>query len=161
MKKSLVLFALISLCSMSISAQVYRVGVAGVGAGGGKNSGRIALHIVEASYAPNPNMDFGAYLGTAIGSKGTTGSIGTRYGVQSKYYFLTEKFKPFVGVQLGFNSRVKVEGAAAENLSAGTKLQFVPQAGFRYGPLNVWASYQNSGLMINGGLVFGFGNFDN
>jgi hypothetical protein len=160
MKKSLVLFALISLCSMSISAQVYRVGVMGVGAGGGKNSGRVALHVVEASYAPNPNMDFGAYLGSAVGGGKKSATLGTRFGVQSKYYFLTEKFKPFVGVQLGFHNRTKVQ-AETENVSAGTKLQFVPQAGFRYGPLNVWASYQNSGLMINGGLVFGFGNFDN
>lgn len=160
MKKTFTLFALIVFCSMSISAQVVRVGLLGVGVGGGQNSGRLAVYIFEAAYAPNPRIDFGGYLGAAVGGDTESASAGIRYGAQTKFYLMTEKFKPFVGLQLGLNTRAKVDVNTEEIADAGTKFQVTPQAGFRLGPLNIWTSYQN-GFMVNGGFVFGFGKFDN
>jgi hypothetical protein len=159
MKKTFALFSLITFCSMSISAQVFRVGLLGVGVGGGQNSGRLAVHIFEAAYAPSPRVDFGGYWGVAVAGDTESASAGFRYGAQSKFYLMTGKFKPFVGLQLGLNTGAKVE-EYSEKIATGIKFQVTPQAGFRFGPLNIWASYQ-SGFMVNGGFVFGFGKFDN
>ena len=159
MKKTFTLLALLIIGSIGASAQVVRVGILGAGLGGGQNSGRLAVHIFEAAYAPNPRIDFGGYLGAAVGGNSESASAGIRYGVQSKFYLMTEKFKPFVGLQLGLNTRAKVDVNSEEIAEAGTKFQITPQAGIRVGPLNIWASYQN-GFMVNGGLVFGFGKFD-
>jgi len=158
MKKGFTLLGLIFICSLSISAQVVRVGIVGIGLGGGDNSGRLALHLIEASFAPRPNFDFGAYYGAQLAGNDTGASAGIRYGIQGKYYLLTDKFKPFVGVQAGLNNGLSIDLDTEAIGEAGTKFQITPQAGFRFGPLNIWASYQ-SGFMFNGGLVFGFGKF--
>jgi hypothetical protein len=158
MKKIAVLAALV-FSTLSIKAQVVRVGLMGVGAG----TGQLQLHALDVSYAPQAKFDVGAYFGLGIGGSETEASAGTRFGLQSKYYFLTGKFKPFAGVQLGLNTGASIEvnnaAPTTESVKAGTKFQAVPQLGFRLGPINLWASYQN-GVMFNGGLVFGFGGFD-
>ncbi len=158
MKKGLTLAVFMVTLSMSVSAQVVRVGLAGIGIGGGQKSARFAAHIVEASYAPQPRIDFGGYFGVALGASTDKASAAVRYGVQSKVYLMTEKFKPFVGLQAGLNSGGFVDVNTEEMATANTKFQVTPQLGFRVGPLNIWASYQ-SGFMVNGGLVFGFGKF--
>jgi hypothetical protein len=165
MKNSFTLFIIMIICSLSVSAQVVRVGILGIGAGGGANGARLALHLADVSYAPKPKFDAGIYLGMGVGGSGdeTSASVegGVRYGVQGKYYFMTKKFKPFAGLQVGLNSGVSAsvdDTGNTSNEEAGTKFQVTPQLGFRVGPLNIWASYQ-SGFMVNGGLVFGFGKF--
>ncbi|MCP9755215.1 hypothetical protein EGI26_08625 [Lacihabitans sp. CCS-44] len=159
MRRTLTLAVFMFTLSFSVHAQVVRVGLVGVGVGGGQNSGRFALHLLEASYAPQPRIDFGGYFGAALGASTDKASAGVRYGVQSKFYLMTEKFKPFVGLQAGLNSGGFVDVNTEEVATAGTKFQVTPQVGFRVGPLNIWASYQN-GFMVNGGLVFGFGKFE-
>lgn len=151
--------ALVLCFSMTISAQVVRVGLLGIGVGAGNNSGRLGFHILEASYAPLPKIDYGGYLGIGVSISDSKFSTGFRYGLQGKYYFMTEKFRPFVGVQAGLISGLFVDSDSETQVKKGSKFQVVPQAGFRVGPLNIWASYQN-GFVGNGGFVFGFGDFD-
>lgn len=158
MKKNITLSAFLLFCSMSISAQVIRVGLLGIGIGAGNNSGRLGFHLLEASYAPIPKIDYGSYLGLAVSLSESKFSTGVRYGLQGKYYFMTEKFRPFVGVQAGLISGLFVDSDSEIQAKKGSKFQVVPQAGFRVGPLNIWASYQN-GFVGNGGFVFGFGEF--
>jgi hypothetical protein len=157
--KKIAVLAILVFSAFSMKAQVVRVGLMGVGAG----TGQIQIHAVDVSYAPQAKFDVGAYFGLGIGGSETEASAGTRFGLQSKYYFLTGKFKPFAGVQLGLNTGASVtvdqNTQAATDAKAGTKFQAVPQLGFRLGPINLWASYHN-GVMFNGGFVFGFGSFD-
>lgn len=157
MKKTYILLILELFSSISISAQVVRVGVFGIGLGGSDDKGTGCVHLIEASYASIPNADYGGYFAKSLSWSESKESHIVRYGLQGKYYFMIEKFKPFIGLQAGLMSGSFYFITDSDyRVKRGTKLQVVPQAGFRVGPLNIWASYQ-SVFMVNGGLVFGFG----
>lgn len=170
MKKITLLFVLAFVATFSANAQVVRASLfTGVGVGGSSTSGNFSWHLLELAYAPSPKYDAGIYADLGFGAKSdneTSASVsgGLSYGVQGKYYFLTNAFKPFVGLQAGLltggNATVDVDGNVSDETSAGTKFQVTPQAGFRVGPLNIWAAYRtNMGFSVNGGLVWGFGKF--
>lgn len=160
---------LATFLAISSQAQVVRASLlTGVGINAGSNSAGVTWHILDVSYAPKPNFDGGMYFDIGAGGSASTdgsGSLkaGAMYGVQGKYYFLTNTFKPFVGLQMGLQSggsaSTDVDGFI-EEVDAKTKFQVTPQAGFRVGPLNIWTSYRTGwGLGFHGGLVWGFGNF--
>lgn len=159
MKKTFILLILELFSSISTSAQVVRVGIFGIGLGGSDDKGTACVHLVEASYASIPNADYGGYFVKAGSWSESKELHVVRYGLQGKYYFMIEKFKPFIGLQAGLMSGSFYFITDSDyRVKKGTKLQVVPQAGFRVGPLNIWVSYQ-SVFMVNGGLVFGFGKF--
>ncbi len=172
MKKVVLVILCAFMAVFSADAQVVRVGIlTGVGAGVGASNSKanMALHILDAAYAPAPNYDFGAYIdlgvkGSNIDDNSVDAAGGLAYGLQGKYYFLTEKFKPFVGLQAGLQTggkaSVDVDGNLSDESKIGTSFQVTPQVGFRVGPLNVWGAYRTGmGLSGNVGLVWGFGSF--
>jgi hypothetical protein len=148
------------LISFGATAQVVRVGT---GIGGGK--GGINLNVIELAYAPQPALEFGGYFGITAGGSisdaNASVEAGARYGLQGKYYFREEGFKPYAGLQLGLlsggNLDVDVNGTPS-NAKAKTKFDYAPMVGFRVGPLNINAAYQK-GVRFNVGLLFGFGSF--
>lgn len=173
MKKITLLFAFALVTTLSANAQVVRASLlTGIGVGGKSNgttgSGNFTWHLFDLSYAPSPKFDAGVYLDMGVGGSSNEESAdvkaGLSYGLQGKYYFLTNAFKPFIGVQAGLNSgasgTVDANGNVSNESEIGTKFQVTPQAGFRVGPLNLWAAYRTGlGFSVNGGLVWGFGNF--
>lgn len=169
MKRNLFTVAMFFLLSFGSQAQVVRASLlTGVGLRASSSSANVTWHILDLSYAPKPNFDAGIYFDLGAGGSGSadgSGSVkaGAMYGVQGKYYFLTNTFKPFVGLQAGLQTGggLNVDmNSNVQDVEAGTKLQVTPQAGFRVGPLNVWTSYRSGwGLGFHGGLVWGFGNF--
>lgn len=168
MRKILVsVFLLASLSS--VNAQVVRVGLLGFGAGGGSKNAGLTMHILDINYAPQPRLDFGIYSNLGVGASANenaeagSASGGFGLGVQSKFYLLTGKLKPFVGLQVGprFGGSAKFNAdGVTDDSKAGVQFQVVPQLGLRLGPLNLWGSYANKAVQINGGFVFGFGKFD-
>ncbi len=138
MKKTFTLFALIVFSSMSTSAQIVRVGLLGIGIGAGNSGGRLGFHVLDASYAPMPKVDYGGYVGIGVSISESKFSTGFRYGLQGKYYFMTEKFRPFVGLQAGLISGLFVDSDSETQVEKGSRFQVVPQARFRVGPLNIW-----------------------
>ena len=167
LKKSILLSAFV-LFSSCLSAQVVRVGLLGYGTGGGSNNSGATIHLIEASYAPKPRFDAGIYAGFGLSAKGANSSnsaisAGVRYGVQGKFYLLTGTIKPFIGLQAGLNSgasfSVDNTSSSVTDAGVGTNFQITPQAGFRLGPINLWASYQEKSIRYNGGFVFSFGSF--
>jgi hypothetical protein len=156
-KKKLFTLSAMLLFTAMMFGQVTRIGVLGFGFG----AGAATLHIIEASYAPKPSYDLGVYANAGFGGDENNGSLGTGLGLQGKYYFLTGKFKPFVGAQTGIRVGFKTNTDSNGNVKddGGLFFQAVPQAGFRIGPLNMWASYADNNIQGNLGFVFGFGKF--
>jgi hypothetical protein len=168
MKKFLTIVALLLLV-INANSQVVRVGLLGVGIGGGSKGGGATLHIVDISYAPQPRFDVGIYsnlgLGGSSDADGENASFrgGFGIGAQGKFYITTGKIKPFVGLQAGprFGGSVSVSDDLLEEAKGGVSMQVIPQVGLRLGPVNIWGSYINKSIQGNFGFVFGFGNFDN
>jgi hypothetical protein len=154
-----------SLFPLLSFSQVFRVGT-GFGLGGGKNSGAINLNIIEAAYAPMPALEVGGYFGAAAKVRAriveSKASAGLRYGLQGKYYFKEEGFKPFAGLQVGvlngFSGSVNTIGMSSDS-NVGKKLEIVPMIGFRASAFTLSMVYQQ-GIRVNLGLLFGFGAFD-
>ena len=146
-------------------SQVFRVGT-GFGMGGGKNSGAINLNVIEVGYAPSPSLEMGGYFGAAAKVRASIleskASAGLRYGLQGKYYFKEEGFKPFAGLQVGvlngFSGSVNTIGMSSDS-EIGKKLEIVPMIGFRASAFTFSMAYQQ-GIKVNLGLLFGFGTFD-
>ena len=161
--KRIFLSLVIAFMFSSAYGQVVRIGVLGLGF----SNESLGLHIMEASYAPKPRFDVGAYIKSGIGGSedGDTaeGTVGVGMGVQGKFYLLTGTVKPFVGLQVGprFGASGEVDlGTGTGDGKAGVSLEVTPQVGLRFGPLNIWGSYENQAVQGNIGFVFGFGNFD-
>jgi hypothetical protein len=165
MKKSLSIVMLVFVfAAFKANAQVVRVGT-GLGAG----KGGLNLNVIELGYAPNANIEAGAYFGLTVGGEAdnsnttATAEGGARYGLQGKYYFREEGFKPYAGLQLGLLSGGSLDvdsnsSTGVTDAKAKTKFDVAPLLGFRVGPLNINASYQK-GVRFNVGLLFGFGSF--
>lgn len=163
MKKS-ILVAVFAVFAFSASAQVIRVGT-GIGLGGGKDKVGLNLNLLEIGYAPQPKLEFGGYFGLTASASGDSNSAsasgGSRYGAYGRYYLREEGFKPYVGLQAGLlsgGSASTDNNGTVTDADTGTKFQAAPMIGFRVGPLNINVAYQ-SGLMVNAGFLFGFGNF--
>lgn len=157
------------LACISASAQVFRLGVGLAGVSVSDSKAGIHMPLLDLGYAPNPSMEFGLYTGIGLDADydelesledDEEISGGFRFGVQGKYYFMTEKaFRPYVGLQAGLLAGATVIKGSDKVEEKETKFQVTPMAGFRLGPLNAWASYMNKSVYANVGLIFGFGSF--
>ncbi len=167
MKKIATIIAVLCLAaSINASAQVFRLGLGVAGFGFGKNSAGVQIPLVDLGWAPKPSYDFGLYTG--FGLDGSTddaienesASGGFRIGAQGRYFFNAENaFKPYVGLQAGMLAGATITTDGSDVDAKSSKFQVTPLAGFRVGPLNVWANYMNKNVYANVGLLFGIGSF--
>ncbi len=110
------------------------------------------------------NVDTG--VGQISGSVGNV-AIGT-FMLNGRYYFTKEGFRPYGSLGLGFATigAVEVDDVSAEVAGSTSNFAFRPALGFKYGVLNMNASYLSAGkagdisvndFAINLGLLFTFG----
>lgn len=182
MKKQVLLIAIALLGITAMNAQVKL----GLGVGYAIPSGDIAdftdgglsAHL-ELGYGVTENIDVsflytGDFLvGSDLSAGGAvTGSIGNvavgTYMVNGRYYFTESGFRPYASLALGLASigAIEVDGTSAELAASTSNFAFRPALGFKYGILNVNATYLNAGktgessvsdLTFNIGMLFTFG----
>jgi hypothetical protein len=155
------IFSFVLFCAFqAANAQLVRVGILVVGLGQGAT-----IHILDINYAPKSRFDVGLYSNLGIGGSGSgetaTAQGGFGLGAQGKFFLTTGTVKPFVGLQVGslFGGKFSVDESGEDiDADGGVLFQAVPQVGLRLGPLNIWGSYANKGVLFNAGFVFAFGS---
>ena len=169
MKKITTIIAVLCLAaSINASAQVFRLGVGLVGVSPSKNTVAVQVPLIDLGWAPTPSYDFGIYSAAAlkasaddVENESGEATGGFRIGAQGRYFFMADRvFKPYIGLQAGVLAGAKVQIGDVDNSEkTENKFQVSPMAGFRVGPLNVWANYMNKNVYANVGLLFGIGSF--
>ncbi|MDY8138058.1 hypothetical protein [Aquimarina sp. 2201CG5-10] len=181
MKKQLffIAFALLGLTAMNAQVKL------GFGVGYAIPSGDVAdftdgglsAH-VELGYGVTDNIDVsflytGDFLvGSDLTAGAVTGSIGNvavgTYMINGRYYFTESGFRPYGSLAVGLASigAIEIDGTSAELAASTSNFAFRPALGFKYGVLNVNATYLNAGktgdasvsdIAFNLGLLFTFG----
>ena len=134
---------------------------------------------INAEYLINPNIGLGANFGYYIlDTEKEDGVTATAYlmpiTLTGKYYFLTENFRPYAGVDvglytLGVHASTKTDGLSVSMNISDTKFGLGPVVGFQFGlsnnlALDVNAKYshifldgESTGFVgINAGIVYKF-----
>ncbi|MCK8523397.1 hypothetical protein M0D21_17580 [Aquimarina sp. D1M17] len=182
MKKILLLTAVALLGLTSVNAQVKL----GFGVGYAIPSGDVAdftdgglsAHL-EVGYGVTDNIDVslmysgdflvGADLVDGAGPSAEIGNVAVgSYMINGRYYFTESGFRPYGSLGLGLATigAIEVDGTNAELAASTSNFAFRPALGFKYGVLNVNATYLNAGktgdatvsdIAFNLGLLFTFG----
>ena len=134
---------------------------------------------VNAEYLIMPNIGLGANIGYYIMDREKEDGVTTTvyimpFTLTGKYYFLTDNFRPYAGVDLGLytlgvRSSGKEDGFSFSASYSDTKFGLGPVAGFQFGlsdnlALDVNAKYshvfvegESTGFVgINAGIVYKF-----
>ena len=177
--KKVILMLAVALCVTTASAQ-FSVG-ANIGTQISTEEGNTTGFGfgINAEYLIMPNIGLGANLGYYIlDREKEDGVTATAYlmpfTLTGKYYFLTENFRPYAGIDLGIytlgvRASGKAEGFSVSASYSETKFGVGPVAGFQFGlsdnlALDINAKYshiflegESTGFVgINAGIVYKF-----
>ena len=166
--KKVFLMVVVALCVATASAQInlgVNAGVQVPTASGGKTAFGVGIN---GEYLIMPNIGVGANLGYYIfdRTEGVTSFV-MPIVLTGKYYILTDNFRPYGGVDLGFY-RIGASGGGFS--SSVTKAGFAPVAGFQFGftdnlaldvnakYTHILTEYESTGLIgFHVGIVYTIG----
>ena len=175
MKKVILMMVVVVFCAATANAQL------SVGASLGtqvdtEDDNTVGFGVgINAEYLIVPNFGLGVNFGYYIMDREKDGGVTSTaylmpFTLTGKYYFLTEKFRPYVGADMGlYTIGLRVSGSSLSINYSDTNFGFGPVAGFQFGLSDnlafdvnlkyshILADGESVGLVgLNAGIVYRF-----